>query len=743
MMADSVAVATSNMLESAKKNASMDDTENRDRLVAATDNLRNISGEVVNIMNRRKLFNKLAQLTKNLSDKGKVYVEACNAGKQFNKNNQSKTGLAKLCGHFKEHTASVDETVKITQENPASARYQMELVETVKNLIPMAVSLMKAGREGAAFVDNENAKKRMEATHADFKTALKAIVDQYKLAGSLTSQLAFAAAQENLESSRDEFQNMDGLLDNPDPSLKAPEISEVMMKSSAVLSVMQKMTRALDAENVGEVRNLSIELGNSINQLVASMKDVARTREEKEQAMLLIEAARNLIQSSSNYLEQLNKYSTYGAMNDDLRKSLRDGDKDLSNNVNNASETCKAVMSSAKGAEMEGDLMDIKMNINKILNDINSANNPNELGKGLNNLVSEGQKVFGEYEKASSYASNDGAKKAMAMGCNELNKQLDKFKEDTSKETNPEILKTMANEFGGDIKRSIDGMSKLILYKELAKEAQKSSAAAVEMISSLENNGHVGDDNVDNIEGMKEIIEQVTQSLGSFEENNCSALSQYNLLNDVHEFLWQGNNLTENEKLDLDEDMEESLMKFEEALADLQKAKQKLADLSNLEIEAAGELLTVLDQEFEEFKANPKAAQPLIPEQKKWMEESFIINSNGLSTLINLLTASVLKNDINSVRSNAIKLAQTFEAFQSDLKGMLGMKRPEKRDQIIAQNKQLMDEGIKLFHLLKVLHLYKTFELRAMTMHYNFRILKIPEGEGKQLRKLWIIQDNF
>ena len=116
MMADSVAVATSNMLESAKKNASMDDTENRDRLVAATDNLRNISGEVVNIMNRRKLFNKLAQLTKNLSDKGKVYVEACNAGKQFNKNNQSKTGLAKLCGHFKEHTASVDETVKVTQE---------------------------------------------------------------------------------------------------------------------------------------------------------------------------------------------------------------------------------------------------------------------------------------------------------------------------------------------------------------------------------------------------------------------------------------------------------------------------------------------------------------------------------------------------------------------------------------------------------------------------------------------------
>ena len=116
--------------------------------------------------------------------------------------------------------------------------------------------------------------------------------------------------------------------------------------------------------------------------------------------------------------------------------------KDLSNNVNNASETCKAVMSSAKGAEMEGDLMDIKMTINKILNDINSANNPNELGKGLNNLVSEGQKVFGEYEKASSYASNDGAKKAMAMGCNELNKQLEKFKEDTSKETNPEILKT-------------------------------------------------------------------------------------------------------------------------------------------------------------------------------------------------------------------------------------------------------------------------------------------------------------
>ena len=87
-----------------------------------------------------------------------------------------------------------------------------------------------------------------------------------------------------------------------------------------------------------------------------------------------------LIQSSSNYLEQLNKYSTYGAMNDDLRKSLRDGDKDLSNNVNTASETCKAVMSSAKGAEMEGDLMDIKMNINKILNDINSSNNPNELG---------------------------------------------------------------------------------------------------------------------------------------------------------------------------------------------------------------------------------------------------------------------------------------------------------------------------------------------------------------------------
>ena len=66
-----------------------------------------------------------------VEDGGKC-LTACNASKQFNKSETSKAELGKSCAKLKDSLNDLDKAVEKTNQNPASALYQTEMLSKIK-----------------------------------------------------------------------------------------------------------------------------------------------------------------------------------------------------------------------------------------------------------------------------------------------------------------------------------------------------------------------------------------------------------------------------------------------------------------------------------------------------------------------------------------------------------------------------------------------------------------------------------
>ena len=136
--ADNLAYATSQVLDSAKTCAASPHKEElRDAVVKETGNLRMVATDAIVMANRRKLIMQLENNAKVAALNATKCISAGNGSKRHNADNQSKIELAKACSTMADVVPKVIEAIKMSLENPRSARAQTNIIDRVEDfLIP-------------------------------------------------------------------------------------------------------------------------------------------------------------------------------------------------------------------------------------------------------------------------------------------------------------------------------------------------------------------------------------------------------------------------------------------------------------------------------------------------------------------------------------------------------------------------------------------------------------------------------
>ena len=89
--------------------------------------------------NRRKLIMQLENAAKITSFNATKCISAGNASKRHNTSNPSKVELAKACSSMTDAIPKMVEAIKISLENPRSARAQTNIIERAEDfMVPAA-----------------------------------------------------------------------------------------------------------------------------------------------------------------------------------------------------------------------------------------------------------------------------------------------------------------------------------------------------------------------------------------------------------------------------------------------------------------------------------------------------------------------------------------------------------------------------------------------------------------------------
>ena len=137
--ADELAFATSQVLDRAKAcAANPNDNTQREALTQETQNLRVTAMDAVTMANRRKLIMQLESSAKIAAMAATKCISAGNASKRFNTSNTAKVELAKACSALADTIPKMVEAIKITVENPKSARAQTNIIERVDDFLAPA-----------------------------------------------------------------------------------------------------------------------------------------------------------------------------------------------------------------------------------------------------------------------------------------------------------------------------------------------------------------------------------------------------------------------------------------------------------------------------------------------------------------------------------------------------------------------------------------------------------------------------
>ena len=146
-MADTIGQSLGKMMEAAKKyassNGSSDENikeEARQRMVTATNDLRNVSSDIVGIINTRKHFEKLLSIADQFVTAGNVAIEAANQSKQNIRDPTEKTDFNKVSNRLQEAVDVIDENVKAVKKNPFSPGAQLNLLNEGRVAIPHVLS---------------------------------------------------------------------------------------------------------------------------------------------------------------------------------------------------------------------------------------------------------------------------------------------------------------------------------------------------------------------------------------------------------------------------------------------------------------------------------------------------------------------------------------------------------------------------------------------------------------------------
>ena len=235
-----------------------------------------------------------------VEDGGKC-LTACNASKQFNKSETSKAELGKSCAKLKDSLNDLDKAVEKTNQNPASALYQTEMLSKIKLLVPSAMDAIKKSNNAKASIDNEESKANIDDSFQQFRNSLKDLIEQMKIIESLEVSLKSDATKELLDSLLPELEELETAIQSSKYKPKDSKPDQIMMSNfisakNNILSNIQKINEVLSSDKVKaeEVQSLIMTLGDNISSLVDILKNVATTEQEKEEALLLINTAKGM-----------------------------------------------------------------------------------------------------------------------------------------------------------------------------------------------------------------------------------------------------------------------------------------------------------------------------------------------------------------------------------------------------------------------------------------------------------------
>lgn len=704
-MADTIGQSLGKMMEAAKKyassNGSSDENskeEAKQKMVTATNDLRNVSSDIVGIINTRKHFEKLLSIADQFVTAGNVAIEAANQSKQNIRDPTEKTEFNKVSNRLQEAVDVIDENVKAVKKNPFSPGAQLNLLNEGRVAIPHVLSFLKNVTDVIKSEQNTEKKQDLQTKSDNLKELLTLMVKHFQKTEAFANSLRYAAAQEALDA---EFNELNQLKNNTTGQRKVSdgysEISHLINRQNAVMAVIKDMGDALEAGDINEIRMLMIDLGSSVRELAKSAKDAAFTTGEEEQAKLLIETARNLIKTAGSYLNRLNKYD--GSSQENLSEDINKGGERLNGVARELSMMSKNVFDSLGS---ENRILDLKMKLDKSLKKFESgeSGDVHEEGQVLLDIA---QKILGEYDRIWSKEENQETQLSINRKRQDFKDKVEDFKVSQKDKTGDE-LRELEKAFGSELSANLEFINRFVLVKELARETQKGSDFGEKVIEALEN--FVGFKS--RTAAFGESIDIVKGGLLDLELDGTSAISQFNLVNDSFAFIWNGNNLLKTAKNNLDEEnyssFEEELHQLNESIINISKIREKIEDMSPLDCLVAQDIAQVLVSDFAAFKEEFRPGTSQLPDNEKQARlEVLKSNLEDLSGLLNSVLGSAVENDRKFLRTNAVKLAQTLEYFESALMDLLPHPDYENvAEHTLSLNENFLVDAIKIFSAIKV-----------------------------------------
>ena len=658
-LVDQISLATTRVLEATKASASDPNkrTAGQEEVIAAVTELTAIAQDAVNVVNRRKLFHQLEVVAMNATSEATSCVEATKATSQDRRSNSVKAELAKVCSRLTEPTASLSRAVKLSRDNPVSARAQTNLLERAEEFSLSARDLITKNKSSTLMTEDSEAGRQLQTSTSSFEQSLIELVQQIKRTEKSAESVRYEATKELLESLDPELIEMETILNSFDHRPANSEylndhVSDVASSANAVQNDILQISKALDSGDLTQIQEVIGNLGHDVSSLILSVKEVAGTSEEVEEAKQLITTAQDLLVAARSYVETLTRLRSSGTVDNSSKSEVKTSADTLSRETVRIKKFSRLFSTPAEnGLDLDHLLLSIE-------EDLQHLNNQN-VEEAYENLLKAEQTLQDELKKMKITNQSEPLKEELTNFSNTLSQKRKQLEDLATSESSAEALEAPVKEFAIELSEVTDYLARLKAFKRLAGKTEKTILAS----------DHCNDLLVDipeletAVTGLQQTVSQVSESLKQFQEKPSSALVKANLLTDVTDLLSAGQELVTRGRDHLgqeDEEQSRSVDRLAELLLSLAKDKKKTEEAGQLEIEAAEELLESLTEEFENFKMT---SRELGLETGDGEEAGMIESTVEMNKDLGIFITSALENNKKNMNKGVIKIGKNMEHF--------------------------------------------------------------------------------
>ena len=700
------------MMEAAKdcaNNPGSRQKAQQDRLMAAVTELAGVSQDTVLGINRRALFHQLEAAARTAARDAALCVEANNAGKEFNKNKAAKAEMAKVCSRLTETTAALQRAVQFSESNPVSAQVQTNLLERAEEFAVGAAEMLNKSKKAINQIDNKEARDKLQSSNKNLEKSLKELFNQMKRTEAAAETVRYEATKELLASLDPELNEMGSVLNsfNHKPANKDhldEFVSDMNSASTAVQNDIFQISKALDSGDLSLIQLMIGNLGQNVGALIMAVKDVAGTAEEIEEAKRLISTAKGLLVAATSYVETLNKLKKGGMIDNSLRSEIESTADSLSRetvNINNLGRNISTLE--------ENNLDHLKLSLEEILN------NPS-LDSSLKNLLNFEQTIQEELKKIKNTHPSEELKGVVREFSESLAGKRGQLIElnESGKHSKAEVG-AASQALAIELFEVTEYIAELKAFRRLASKAENTILAGNNCNQQLENNAQM-----ESVVGsLKETISHVSASLKKFHDRPTSSIAKAELLAEVNDLINTGNTLVSTGRASLNK-CPESLETLAEALAALSKEKKKAEEAGPLlEIDAAEELLSSLQAEFDDFKNTSKTVGKKslgIREIEKARAE-VVGSAAEINKTAGKFLSSALESNKKNMKAGAAELGQNMTHFvkaamisaQDEDKSGGGKKLIDNTDSAIKNARNVMMIAKERFYHLLHTHFINLF----------------------------------